>query len=146
MNLELVGLSTALGTALLASITDIRERRIPNALTLVGLVCAVSIVAISGQWSDALLGSGFGIAMMALPRLVSRDAVGLGDVKLIGVLGLGAGMAGIVVVVGLAVAVATPIVLWAGPKEGDLRPLPFAPFLAVGVLGCVAVRFTSGGG
>lgn len=146
MNLDLVGLSAALGIALLASITDIRERRIPNALILIGLLVAVSIAAIGGQWSDALLGSGFGIAMMALPRLVSRDAVGLGDVKLIGVLGLGAGMAGIVVVVGLAVAVATPIVLWAGAKEGDLRPLPFAPFLAVGVLGCVAVRFASGGG
>jgi len=146
VSLGLFGLSTALGVALLASITDIRERRIPNALILVGLVVAVGVAAMSGEWSDALLGSGFGIAMMALPRLVSRDAVGLGDVKLIGVLGLGAGMAGIVVVVGLAVAVATPIVLWAGPKEGDLRPLPFAPFLAVGVLGCAVLRFASGGG
>lgn len=146
MSLGLLGLSTALGVALLASITDIRERRIPNALILVGLVCAVSIVAMSGQWSDALLGSGFGMAILALPRMVARDAVGLGDIKLVGVLGLGAGIAGIAVVLGLAVVAAIPVFVWGGRNAGHFKVMPFAPFLATGVAGCMAVRLAAGGG
>lgn len=146
MNSGLLGLSAALGVALLASVTDIRERRIPNVLILGGLVIVAAMVAMSGQWLDALIGSGLGMVLLALPRLIARDAVGLGDIKLVGVLGLGAGMSGIVVVVGLAVAAATPVVLWASRKGGHFRPLPFAPFLAMGVVGCMAVRFAAGGG
>ena len=146
MNPEVMGLSAALGIALIASVTDIRERRIPNALVLVGLVVAAAIAVIGGRWMDALIGSGFGMAVLVLPRLIARDAVGLGDIKLVGVLGLGAGISGIVVVVGLAVAAATPVVLWARRKRGHFRPLPFAPFLAMGVVGCMAVRFAAGGG
>ena len=136
----------ALGVALVASVTDIRERRIPNALVFVGLVIAAAIAATSGRWLDALLGSGLGMTVLALPRLIARDAVGLGDIKLVGVLGLGAGISGIVVVVGLAVAAATPVVLWARRKGSHFRPLPFAPFLAMGVVGCMAVRLAAGGG
>ena len=146
MNLGLVGLSTALGVALLAAISDIRERRIPNALILIGLVVAVSIVAISGQWSDALLGSGIGMALLAFPRLMARDAVGFGDLKLVGVLGLGAGVSGIVVVVGLAVVAAIPVFVLGGRKARHFKVLPFAPFLATGVAGCMAVRLVAGGG
>ena len=141
-----MGLSAALGVALIASVTDIRERRIPNVLVLAGLVIAAALAAMSGRWLDALLGSALGMTLLALPRLVARDAVGLGDIKLVGVLGLGVGTAGIVVVVGLAVAVATPVALWASRKRGDFRPLPFAPFLAMGAVGCMAVRFAAGGG
>ena len=146
MNPGLVGLLAALGVALVASVTDIRERRIPNALVLVGLVVAAVIAATSGRWLDALLGSWLGMAVLALPRLIARDAVGLGDIKLVGVLGLGVGISGIVVVVGLAVAAATPVVLWASLRGGHFGPLPFAPFLALGVVGCMAVRFAAGGG
>ena len=146
MNLELVGLSTALGVALLASISDIRERRIPNALVLGGLLVAVAVVAMSGQWSDALLGSGLGMALLAFPRLVARDAVGFGDIKLMGVLGLGTGISGIVVVVGLAVGAATPVFVWGGRKGRCIRVLPFAPFLATGVAGCMVARLAAGGG
>ncbi len=144
MNPELTGLSAALGVALIASVTDIRERRIPNALIVVGLVVAAAIVTVSGVWLDALAGSGLGIATLALPRLVARDAVGLGDIKLVGVLGLDAGMAGIMIVIGLAVAVAMPVALWDRREQSCRRRIPFAPFLAVGVAGYLAVRFAVG--
>ncbi len=139
-----MGLSAALGVALLASVTDIRERRIPNALVLAGLVIAAALAAMSGRWSDALLGSGLGTALLALPRLFSRDAVGLGDIKLVSVVGLGAGMVGILVAIGLAVAAAMPVALWARRKGGDFRPLPFAPFLALGAAGCLAAHLAVG--
>ena len=146
MSPGLPGLLVALGVALAASVTDVRERRIPNALVLVGLVVAGAIAVLGGRWLDSLIGSGLGMAVLVLPRLIARDAVGLGDIKLVGVLGLGAGISGIVVIVGLAVAAATPVILWASRKGHHFRPLPFAPFLAMGVVGCMAVHFAAGGG
>ena len=146
MNSGLLELLVALGVALVASVTDIRERRIPNALVFVGLVIAAVIAATSGRWLDALLGSGLGMAVLALPRLVARDAVGLGDIKLAGVLGLSAGMSGIVVVVGLAVAAAMLVVLWERREGRSSGSLPFAPFLAVGVVGWMAVCLEVGVG
>ncbi len=86
------------------------------------------------------------MAVLGLPRLAARDAVGLGDIKLVGVLGLSAGMAGIIVVLAVAVAAATPVVLWVGRGSRRCRQLPFAPFLATGVVGSMAVRFAAGGG
>ncbi len=86
------------------------------------------------------------MAVLGLPRLAARDAVGLGDIKLVGVLGLSAGMAGIIVVLAVAVAAATPVVLWVGRGSRRCRQLPLAPFLATGVVGSMAVRFAAGGG
>ncbi len=136
------GLLVALGVTLAASVTDIRERRIPNKLILVGLVIAAAIAVTSGQWLDALAGSLLGMAILALPRLVSRDAVGLGDVKLVGVVGMGVGVTGVAVVTGLAVAVATATIvfLWLGRRTLHRRRLPFAPFLAVGASGALAIN------
>ena len=142
------GLLVALGVTLAASVTDIRERRIPNELILIGLVIAAAVAATSGRWLDALAGGGLGVAILTLPRLVARDAVGLGDVKLAGVVGMGVGVTGVVAVVGVAVvtaAVAMGLVgLTSGGRRG--RSLPLAPFVAVGTLGYVAVTLTAGAG
>ncbi|MCY3783045.1 MAG: A24 family peptidase [Chloroflexi bacterium] len=146
MNPGLIGLSVALGVALLASITDIRERRIPNTLIVTGLVATSALAVVGGWWVDALAGSGLGMVLLALPRLVARDAVGLGDIKLAGVLGIGTGMVVIVVAIGIAVVAAMPVFLWCRPKAGCHRVLPFAPFLATGVAGHMAMRLAVGGG
>ena len=146
MNPQLIGLLVALGVALVATVTDIRERRIPNVLILVGLVIASAIAAISGRWLDGLVGGGLGMAVLALPRLVAPDSAGLGDIKLVGVIGLGAGTVGIVAIVGLAVAAATPVALWTVRSRGVFRPVPFAPFLALGVVGRLASHLAVGTG
>ncbi|MCY4115251.1 MAG: A24 family peptidase [Chloroflexi bacterium] len=146
MNPGLIGLSVALGVALLASITDIRERRIPNTLIVTGLVATSALAVVGGWWVDALAGSGLGMVLLALPRLVARDAVGLGDIKLAGVLGIGTGMAVIVVAIGIAVVAAMPVFVWGARSGRRCRVLPFSPFLATGVVGCMAVHLAAGGG
>ena len=147
MNLELVGLSTALGVALLASITDIRERRIPNTLVVAGLIAAGALAVVGGRWVDALTGGGLGMALLALPRLVAPEAVGFGDIKLVGIAGLAAGLPGVIAVVGIAVVAA--VVAFAVraacrrmPPEGGL---PFAPYLAMGVVGYLAIAILVSG-
>ena len=142
------GLLVALGVTLAAAVTDIRERRIPNELILIGLVTAAAVAATSGRWLEALAGGVLGVAILTLPRLVARDAVGLGDVKLAGVVGMGVGVTGVVVVVGVAVLTAAAVLglmgLTSGSRRG--RNLPLAPFVAVGTLGYVAVTLTAGAG
>ena len=137
------GLLGAAGITFVAAVTDVRTRRIPNALVLVGLVTTPALVAIGGGWMDALIGAGLGMLVLALPRLVARNAVGLGDIKLMGVVGMGAGMAGTLMVIGLAVAFAMPMVLWTKRGNDDCRRLPFAPFLALGVVAWLAVRLAA---
>lgn len=67
---------------------DLRQRRLPNALTLPGAVLILAVAALSGRGAPALLG---GLALGALylaVHLVDRAALGAGDVKL--AVGLGA--------------------------------------------------------
>ncbi len=142
------GLLVALGVTLAASVTDIRERRIPNELILIGLVTAAAVAATSGRWLDALAGGVLGVAILTLPRLVARDAVGLGDVKLAGVVGMGVGVTGVVVVVALAVvaAMTTFVLLRLGSRSTHRRDLPFAPFLLAGTTGIAALTSFTGAG
>ena len=82
------------------------------------------------------------MAILTLPRLIARDAVGLGDVKLVGVVGMGVGVTGVAVVVVVAVitaaAVMSLVVVLSGGRRR--RSLPFAPCVAAGTLAVLAVN------
>lgn len=74
--------------ALAAGYTDWRSRRIPNWLTVPGLLLGIAANALAGGWpgtKDSLLGAGLGLALL-LPFVVIR-ALGAGDWKLVGALG-----------------------------------------------------------
>ena len=141
-----LGLLAALAVALAAAVPDIRERRIPNALVLAGLLAVTALAVAGGRWPDALAGGALAATLLALPRLVAPAAVGSGDIKLAGVVGIGVGVTGVIVVVGLAVA-AAGIMLAVRAARWSLargRPLPFAPYLALGVAGHAAVVLSVG--
>jgi prepilin peptidase CpaA len=78
-------------SALLAAIagwTDWRSRRVPNWLTVSGLLLGIAVRSIAGGWAgakDSLLGAGLGLALL-LP-LVLIKSLGAGDWKLAGALG-----------------------------------------------------------
>src|SRR5713226_3894024 len=68
--------------------TDWRSRRIPNWLTLPGLVLAIAVNTLAWGWTgakDSLLGAGLGLALL-LPFVLVRS-LGAGDWKLVGALG-----------------------------------------------------------
>jgi len=130
-----------LGLALCAllvtvTLTDLERRVIPNGLLLAGATTAVVIVAISDPGSlvergIAALAAGGALFLIALayPR-----GMGMGDVKLVAVMGLYLGSAvAPAMLIGFAAGAAVGVGLIA--REGAAarkRAIPFGPFLALG--------------
>lgn len=78
----------AVPLAVIAGGTDWRWRRIPNWLTVPGLVAGIAANTVVGGWPSAkaaLLGAGLGLAVL-LPFVLVRS-LGAGDWKLVGALG-----------------------------------------------------------
>lgn len=73
------------------SVIDLRERRLPNALTAAGAVSILGFAAATGRGAEAVAGA----LLLALPyllcHLIAPAAIGAGDVKL--AIGLGAAAA-----------------------------------------------------
>jgi leader peptidase (prepilin peptidase)/N-methyltransferase len=132
----------ALGLALVGilvpiSLIDIESRKIPNKITAPAAIAAIVIGLVtkpSGVPTQLIGGAGAGLAffliVMAYPR-----GMGLGDVKLAGVMGLFLGasvvpalFAGVLsgAVVGGAVMARV------GVQKGRKTAIPFGPFLAIG--------------
>jgi leader peptidase (prepilin peptidase)/N-methyltransferase len=67
---------------------DIRERRLPNWLTMPGAAVIIAAAAVHGRGASAVLGAVALFAVYAVVHLVSPVAMGAGDVKL--AIGIGA--------------------------------------------------------
>ncbi|RPF28478.1 prepilin peptidase [Georgenia muralis] len=125
-------------------VTDVRSHRLPDRLVgaaAAGVLALLTVAALTtGQWTDlarAVLAAGTvtaGSLLLALPR---ATGLGLGDVKLAGVLGLWLGWFGwLVVATGLLAAVVlggawTTARLLAGRARRD-DAVPLGPWLVLG--------------
>ena len=70
------------------SVYDVRQRRLPNVLTLPGAAVIVVAAAVAGRGPTALAGAAALTAVYLLVHLLAPTAMGAGDVKL--AIGLGA--------------------------------------------------------
>lgn len=103
---------------------DVRERRIPNLLNLLGLVAAFSIATVSGGTEGlriALLGCG--LALLLLFPLFALGALGAGDVKALMVLGALFGPANLLPVLWWMVVVGGVMALGLVAIRGELFTL-----------------------
>jgi leader peptidase (prepilin peptidase)/N-methyltransferase len=64
------------------SVYDIRDRRLPNWLTMPGAAVILATAAAQGRGGQAVLGAVTLFAVYAVIHLVSPAAMGAGDVKL----------------------------------------------------------------
>jgi leader peptidase (prepilin peptidase)/N-methyltransferase len=137
-------LQVALGLVLVTflvpiAVIDLDLKIIPNKLTGPAAVLAVVLgAAIEPSFIPEQLAAGFGaLLFFYLPALIHRKGMGMGDVKLAGVLGLYLGravapaiFAGLV----LGVVVGAAIVARQGVAAGRRVKVPFGPFLAIGAV------------
>lgn len=132
------------GLAVVLTVTDLQLQRLPNRVLLpggVGLVVLVVVTAFADGRPIALVGAGLGaaalFAIFLLAAVISPAGMGMGDVKLAGVLGLLLGYGGLAVVV-LAMLVAfvvhavVSLVLLVSRRAGRRTALPFGPALLLG--------------
>jgi leader peptidase (prepilin peptidase) / N-methyltransferase len=119
------------------TLIDLDHRIIPNRITLPAAVAAIIAGAIldPGFLPDQLIagvasGGFFLLAALAYPR-----GMGMGDVKLAGVLGLYLGRAvasAILIALVAGIVVGIGVIAAKGAKEGRRTAVPFGPFLALG--------------
>ena len=124
------------------AIIDYEHRIIPNRITGPAAIVAILIGVLFDQdfvveqlIAGAAAGGFFLIAAIAYPR-----GMGMGDVKLAGMMGLYLGRAvGFAVLIGLVAGVLVGGVIMArvGVKAGRKQQVPFGPFLALG--GIIAI-------
>jgi prepilin peptidase CpaA len=112
--------------AAIAGFTDWRSRRIPNWLTIGGLVLAILVNSLTRGWvgaKDSLLGAGLGLVLL-LPFVLMRS-LGAGDWKLIGALGAFLGPSRLITVLFATVLVAglmaLVLVIWKRRTVETLR-------------------------
>jgi leader peptidase (prepilin peptidase)/N-methyltransferase len=119
------------------ALIDLDHRIIPNRLTGLGALAALAIGAVTdlGGVPQQLLAGAAAGGFLLVPALARPGGMGMGDVKLAGMLGLFLGRE---VVVALLVAllagtvVGLAIMARRGAQEGRRTTIPFGPFLAAG--------------
>jgi leader peptidase (prepilin peptidase)/N-methyltransferase len=127
-----------LALLVLLTATDLEQRRLPHLLLDPLIVACVVFVPFNPTVAplDAIIGCAAAAAFLGLLGLLIRDGVALGDIYLVGALGLLLGWQGIFAAVfigGLLASVAS-LGLIVGRRVGMKSYIPFGPFLVAGAL------------
>jgi leader peptidase (prepilin peptidase)/N-methyltransferase len=140
-----VALGLLLVTALVPiTLIDLELRLIPNRITLPAAAAALvaALVLDVGFVPEQLIAGGAAGGFFLLAAVAHPRGMGMGDVKLAGMLGLYLGRAvAPAIFVGLisGVIVGAAVIARKGAREGRKTAVPFGPFLALGgIFGLVA--------
>lgn len=124
---------------------DAKKKIIPNVLVLAGIAFAVIIIlvdifvggtSVRESLGGALFGGGIIGLVLFLISLITRSALGMGDVKLFFVLGLVFGLwdtSSILILTAIVMAVVS-VVLLATKKADKKTKIPMAPFAVAALL------------
>ncbi|MGF2947383.1 A24 family peptidase [Mycobacterium sp. Lab-001] len=120
---------------------DVRERRLPNPLTLPGALAVLAVAAVAGRWLPALAGAAALGGIYLLVHVSAPSGMGAGDVKL--ALGLG-GLAGCFgVAVWLLAALGAPALTAlcgvVATKARGARSVPHGPSMCLATAAAVAL-------
>lgn len=136
---ERIALGLILVTALVPiTAIDLEHRRIPNKITgpaAIALIVAGTALDLSGQPERLMWAAIVALPFFALALIMSRS-MGLGDAKLMGVMGLALGRA-VVPALFIAFLVGTIVGVGIMAKHGARSrktAIPFGPFLALGAI------------
>jgi prepilin signal peptidase PulO-like enzyme (type II secretory pathway) len=118
--------------------TDIERGIIPNRIVFpaAGLVAALNVVLFPDRALEWMLAGVLAAVVLAIPSLIGRNWVGMGDAKLALLLGAALGW-GVVGAVALALVCTLPfsmLLIARGGLAARHATFPFGPFLALGAL------------
>ena len=125
-----------------AALIDLEHRIIPNRITALGAVLALGIgLALdpSGEPERLIAGAG-ACGFLLLAALAYPGGMGMGDVKLAGMMGLFLGAAvapAILIALVSGVLLGVVVIARKGAHEGRKTAVPFGPFLALGALSAI---------
>ncbi|MDQ7793052.1 MAG: prepilin peptidase [bacterium] len=141
LGLQALGGMALLSVLVVALFTDLEAGIIPNRLTLAGFAMGLALLALRPErFLPGLGGMAAGGGLLLFLSLASRGGMGLGDVKLGGVMGLFLGWPAIAVALAVAFLAGggVGLALLLSRRKGRREPIPFGPFL---VLGAVTAMF-----
>jgi leader peptidase (prepilin peptidase)/N-methyltransferase len=126
------------------TVSDLRTRLVPDGPLLIGLVLALGLCALSapGELPERIAAGAGAAGFLLAAAVVRPDGMGLGDVKVAGVLGLYLGAAVVeAMIVAFAAGSAVGLTLiarhgWAARSSN----IAFAPCLALGAIVAMALR------
>jgi leader peptidase (prepilin peptidase)/N-methyltransferase len=135
--MQAASLGVALASVLIAiTVTDLDRRVIPNPILIAGGIVAIAIVLATDPASlpERALWAAIASGFLMLGAIAHRDGMGIGDVKLAGLMGLYLGSAvapALIVALAAGGVAGLAIVIREGAAAKD-RAIPFGPFMALG--------------
>ena len=127
------------------AVSDYREFRIPNKLILTGLVVrAVCLLpeafmdgmGMLGALIDGVVAAVAMVVLCVVCMLISRGSMGMGDLKLLAVMGLYLGFEGMLYALffSMLVAFISAVYLLLAKKKDRKDAIPFAPYILLGTI------------
>ena len=121
---------------LAVAVIDLEHRRVINRMLLTALPVVALVIVATGTPSlrVALTGASIGFGVFLLTALLRPGGMGMGDVKLAGLIGLATGAAGVAValVVGIAAGGIAGLFLMMRHRFDRRATMAYAPYLALG--------------
>lgn len=117
-------------------VIDFEHRRVLNVMLAPAAAAALllSLLPQAPSLESALLGGAVGLGLFVVVYLLSRGHLGMGDVKLAGVIGLMLGYPAVInaLVVGILFGAGAALVLLATRRATRKSTMAYAPYLALG--------------
>lgn len=124
---------------LVLAFIDLEHKLLPNVLTLagVGMGLIFSLLGWTGPIAQSVLGIVVGFGLVAAIAVISRGGMGMGDAKLLALIGSFLGWQTVFYVLFWAsvIGAVVGITYLYVTKQDRKTPIPFGPFLAVAALG-----------
>lgn len=152
-NIELIKILLIIPILISIVIIDYKKQIIPNRLNLLIFEIALFFIIISG-WTNiyiakdlimgGLVGSGIFLAITLIGGLIAgKEAMGLGDVKLMGALGLCFGVNEILLISVLSffIGAIISIILLISRKKKTNQYIPFGPFIIIATIINIFIPF-----
>lgn len=119
-------------------VIDYEQRRVLNIMLAPGavVVLALSLLPQTPTLQSSFIGGVVGLGLFMLVYLMSRGHLGMGDVKLAGLIGLMLGYPAVIsaLVVGIILGAGAAIVLLVSKRATRKSTMAYAPYLALGAL------------